>query len=489
MIKIIPLVFFLLSTLAIKAQVCTGSLGDPTVVINFGSGAAVGPSLAGVNTSYQYKGADCPEDGFYVINNKTTTCFGNTWHTLNEDHTVGDTNGYMMIVNAANDPGIFYTFSADNLCANTTYEFSSYIINLIKPSAPCGNITKPKITFRVEQEDGTLINTYSTGFITETNSPIWNKYGFYFKSPPNVTKVVLKLINDSGGGCGNDLALDDITFRPCGPTILATSTDLTSGSNLQICEGAIGNFNLKANVSAGYVNPAFQWQVDYNDGKGWIDILNSNLTDLNVFIDKANLLGYSYRMAAAEKDNITSSSCRVFSNAVTITVNAKFTVDAGKDGYVLENSKFKIVAIAPANLIYKWSPAVNLDNASLLQPTFTAAETSTYKLEVTDPITSCTAEDEVTIFVDPNIKIPDSFTPNGDGVNDLWEIQGLLGSIDVDISVFNRNGQIVFQSRGYPKAWDGRLKNTLLPVGVYYYIIDTHSKLLPIYKGSILIIR
>lgn len=486
--RLIFILFILFGAFSSKAQICTGSLGDPTVVINFGAGASIGPSLASINTSYPYNAGDCPNDGYYVITNKTSSCFSNTWHSLAVDHTTGDANGYMMLVNAKNDPGIFYTFSVDNLCSNTTYEFSSFIINMIKPSAPCGTITKPKITFRVEKEDGTLISTYSTGFINETNAPEWKEYGFSFKSPPTVTKVILKLINDSGGGCGNDLALDDITFRPCGPTIF---TENTLGNNLQICEGSTNNFKFKANVSSGYTVPAYQWQVDINDGLGWVDIPNKNSADLDIFIDKAKLAGYTYRLAAAEKENITSASCRAFSNPITILVNPKVNLDPLKDIYVLENTPTKINASASgaSNLTYKWSPATYLDDATIQQPTATAKFNTTYKLVVTNPLTGCSAEDQMTIYVDPNIIIPNSFTPNGDGVNDLWEINGVMGNADVDISVFNRFGQIVFKSRGFQKGWDGKLKNIPLPPGVYYYIIDTHTPQIPIYKGSLLMIR
>ena len=486
------LIFLLCSNFKLNAQVCTGSLGDPTVVINFDSGASsVAPSLGAAFTSYQYKGADCPEDGQYVITNKTTNCFSSTWHTLSEDHTTNDINGYMMLVNAANEPGIFYTFPVSTLCPNTTYEFSSFVVNVRKTGACYDDsiVKYPQITFRVEQEDGTLISTYTTEFIVDTNVPQWKKYGFFFKSPPNVSKVVLKLINNSGGGCGNDLALDDITFRPCGPTILAQTDGITTEGNLQLCEGLSANYNFSSSVSTGYLDPAFVWQLDKNDGQGWVDVPNSNTKDLNVFIANADLKGYTYRMAAAEKENIGSVGCRVFSNPISITVNQKFAVNAGLDIYVLENRPTKIMALAPPNLTYKWSPATYLDDATLLQPTVTAAVTTTYKLVVTDAQSGCEEEDEVTIYVDQELKIPNSFTPNGDGVNDLWEINGLMGSADVDISVFNRYGQIVFKSRGYQKGWDGKLKNIPLPQGVYYYIIDAHSPQLPIYKGSLLMIR
>lgn len=485
---ILSFVVLILLFLGAHAQVCTGSLGDPTVTINFGEGVGIGPPLQSGSTTYPYNGNDCPNDGYYVINNKTSNCFGSTWHTLNQDHTPGDNNGYMMIVNASVDQGTFYTFSVDNLCPNTTYEFAAYILNLIKPNAGCGVQSKPNVTFRVETETGSLIKSYSTGDIAESTSPQWNKYGFFFKSPANVSKVVLKLINNAPGGCGNDLALDDITFRPCGPTILA-GTSINSNQNVfQICEGASADYNFEANVSSGYENPAFLWQVDYHDGNGWNDIPNSNSTSLQVNINNANKSGYTYRLAAAEKDNILSSSCRVYSNPININVSPQLTADAGKAIYLIEGGQAKLSPNVPDNLIYQWSPTTYLDDPTLKQPTTTPSQSITYTLTITDPVTGCTAQDQVNVVVDKNLRVPDSFSPNGDGINDTWDVQGLLGNQSADVSVFNRNGQRVYHSKGYPKAWDGRLKNVLLPQGMYYYIIDTHSDVRPTYRGSVLIV-
>jgi gliding motility-associated-like protein len=467
-------------------------LGDPTVTINFGTGSGVGPPLGSNITSLIYSGNDCPEDGKYVIINHTNNCFGGSWHTLTEDHTPGDTNGYMMLVNAKNTPDVFYTFTVHNLCPNTTYELSSYVMNVRKKSAPCfGNstVSYPDITFLVETENGNLIKTYNTGSIEETNTPDWNKYATFFTIPSDISTVVLKLKNNTLGGlCGNDLALDDITFRPCGPKISASEINTTAGNSLTLCEGANADYTFSSEVSAGYQNPAFRWQEDKHDGNGWVDILNSKSKTYQALITKADTIGYSFRMAAAEDTNIESINCRVYSNVIEVKVVPSLVIDAGKDIYLLENASVKILASAPVGLIYKWSPATYLSDPNILQPIVKPVETTQYQLTVIDPSSGCVSTANVTVHVDLNIKIPDTFSPNGDGINDLWEIQGLLGSSDVDITVFNRNGQKVYKSKGYPKAWDGKLKNTNLPQGMYYYIIDTHSQARPIYRGSLLII-
>ncbi|MEO6980433.1 MAG: hypothetical protein ABI113_18720, partial [Mucilaginibacter sp.] len=128
------------------AQVCTGSLGDPVINQDFGSGTNPGAPLSTSVTNYTYYAQDCPNDGSYTIANKTSNCFGNTWHNLLTDHT-HNTNGYMMIVNASGQPAVFYTQTAEagQLCPNTTYKFSAFIVNLILPSACGGATLRPNI--------------------------------------------------------------------------------------------------------------------------------------------------------------------------------------------------------------------------------------------------------------------------------------------------------------------------------------------------------
>src|SRR6266705_3371336 len=103
------------------AQLCNGSLGDPVVNITFGSGANPGPPLYSL-MNYTYAGNDCPPDGSYTVANSTSNCFGFTWHNVPEDHTPGDVNGYMMVVNASFNPGDFFVKTVDGLCPSTTYE-------------------------------------------------------------------------------------------------------------------------------------------------------------------------------------------------------------------------------------------------------------------------------------------------------------------------------------------------------------------------------
>src|SRR4051812_45523029 len=127
-----------------------------------------------------------------------------------------------MLVNASVQPGVFYLDTVRGLCGNTTYEFAAWIINVLLPTSCGGAGNQPNLTFSIEKTDGTVLQSSNTNNIPPSSPPTWKQYGFFFTTPSAVSDIVLRIVNNAPGGCGNDLALDDITFRPCGPQIMET---------------------------------------------------------------------------------------------------------------------------------------------------------------------------------------------------------------------------------------------------------------------------
>ena len=345
---------FLLSILfisqSVSAQLCTGSLGDPIVNINFGAGSNPGAPLSAATTNYQYSSADCPNDGLYTVRTNTSGCFGSTWHNINSDHT-GNANGYFMLINASIQPSAFYLDTVRSLCGNTTYEFAAWIMNVIVPSACSGSSIQPNITFSIERTDGTVLQTYNTNNIPTTPSPEWKQFGFFFTTPAGVTDVVLRMTNNATGGCGNDLALDDITFRPCGP--LLTPSVAGNSNTISFCEGVAHTYTFNCTASAGFANPTFQWQqsstgVTYTDIPGAV---NSSYTKIFTAADPAGT--YYYRCSAAETGNIASVQCRVSSSSIKVTINAKPTATAGSNTPACQNSILSLTATGGSS--YQWS--------------------------------------------------------------------------------------------------------------------------------------
>jgi gliding motility-associated-like protein len=104
---------------------------------------------------------------------------------------------------------------------------------------------------------------------------------------------------------------------------------------------------------------------------------------------------------------------------------------------------------------------------------------------------------QFTITVDPlptspatpgDITIPNSFSPNGDGRNDLWEIKNLSAYPHNTVEVFNRYGQRLFRSIGYNIAWDGTFKGQPVPPATYYYIVNLKNGNKS-FSGSVTIVR
>lgn len=88
-----------------------------------------------------------------------------------------------------------------------------------------------------------------------------------------------------------------------------------------------------------------------------------------------------------------------------------------------------------------------------------------------------------------NLEIKNTMTPNGDGMNDYWMISGLPDHKDINIKVYTRSGQLVYESVGpYNKPFDGRFRGVDLPAGAYYYKIDLRADCKPI-GGSITLLR
>ncbi len=111
----------------------------------------------------------------------------------------------------------------------------------------------------------------------------------------------------------------------------------------------------------------------------------------------------------------------------------------------------------------------------------------TYSVTVTNRCGTAIARTVVT-ETDCKIVVPNAFSPNGDGINDAWQIPNLSAYSNCKVSVFNRYGTLVFKSEGYRTPWDGRYNSHPLSMGVYYWIIDLNT-VLPRLNGSVSIIR
>jgi len=108
----------------------------------------------------------------------------------------------------------------------------------------------------------------------------------------------------------------------------------------------------------------------------------------------------------------------------------------------------------------------------MLQPICTPLSDIQYVIKATNKQTFCSTTDTLNVFVLTDISIPNTFTPNGDGINDRWQILFLEQYKKSHVEVYTSSGQVIFQSTGYTVSWDGTFKGSPVPFGTYYYVVE-----------------
>lgn len=169
-----------------------------------------------------------------------------------------------------------------------------------------------------------------------------------------------------------------------------------------------------------------------------------------------------------------------------VTVNvSEVTANAGPDVTIIKGRKVELHATG--GISYTWSPATGLNDPYVANPTATPEETTTYTVTV-ETKEGCVFTDDITITVLPFVSIPNTFTPNRDGINDTWMIENISSYPNCKVQIFNQWGNLVFRSDGYKAPWDGSQNGQELPLATYYYVIQLDKDEKPM-TGSITIVK
>lgn len=149
-------------------------------------------------------------------------------------------------------------------------------------------------------------------------------------------------------------------------------------------------------------------------------------------------------------------------------------INAGTDKYIKKGNAVTLDASIsnPSAYSFLWTPALYLDKPNTQNPICKPDANITYQIFVVNNQTLCSASDTVKVFLLSDVDIPNTFTPNGDGINDTWDIRFLDQYRNTQLEIYNTAGQIIFRSYGYRAAWDGKRNGAKMPDGTYYYVID-----------------
>jgi len=178
-----------------------------------------------------------------------------------------------------------------------------------------------------------------------------------------------------------------------------------------------------------------------------------------------------------------------FSNIDTTFVELmpEIILEIERDTAIFEGESVQLIATSNLPVSYQWLPESWLDNPFTADPVAIPTETVLYELTATDSL-GCKATHSVEIIVYRNLIIPNAFTPNDDGYNDVWEIKNIEDYPECVVEIYDRFGTLLFTSKGYVQAWDGTTAGKDLPVGSYFYVIDIQMYK-EVIKGTVSIIK
>jgi hypothetical protein len=175
---------------------------------------------------------------------------------------------------------------------------------------------------------------------------------------------------------------------------------------------------------------------------------------------------------------------------VHLIVHPQIFANAGPDDNAVYNETYQLNGSGGSN--YLWSPAADLNNSSIPNPTTVLTEDTQFTLTVSDDY-GCSDIDTVNIRVlkGPSFYVPNAFTPNGDGLNDNFKPTYVGIQKLVYFRIYDRFGALVFETSNIGKAWNGIYKGKMQNTANFVYIVKGIDKngVEKVLKGNVLLIH
>lgn len=229
---------------------------------------------------------------------------------------------------------------------------------------------------------------------------------------------------------------------------------------------------------------AIQWSWNFGDGR--------TSTERNNTISYDNPGSYTVSLTAANSFGCKDVATHALTVAPLPVITAQnVTIPVG-------GTTVMPVSYSSGISTYTWTPPEGLSCTNCPTPLAQPKLTTTYHVEVTDSNT-CSSEADVLVEVicrEENYFVPNTFSPNGDGMNDVFYPRGRGMASVQSMKIYNRWGQLVFDRRNFPandptKGWNGKMGGQPVPPDVYVYMVEfvcENAQVVPM-KGNVTLIR
>ena len=344
-------------------------------------------------------------------------------------------------------PNVSNNDSAYNIAAG------NYIITIID-----GNLCQTIINLSVTQPDSISVTVNQTNVLcygNNTGSISLNVLGgilpYSYQWMPNVSNtnsagnLAAGIYNITISDSNNCTKMISVNITEPSDLILSTTSD-TSFCDLQ-------NGSAIVTVNGGTFPYTYSW----------------NSIPVQTGATATQLAGGIYTVTVTDANNCSKQQM------VTVIGTQNATANAGTDETITRGQQIKLHAL-PDNVQYSWSPTDGLSCSDCQHPEASPLTTTTYTLTTTD-VNGCNAIDSITITVNQvnTLFVPDVFSPNGDGKNDVLFVRG-SNIAEVNFAVYDRWGERVFETRDKNFGWDGTYKGKELSGAVFvYYCIGKYN--------------
>jgi len=309
-------------------------------------------------------------------------------------------------------------------------------------------------------------------------APAGNNSATFRYAPTDGDEVQCLMTPDPTTGCGGT-AVSSNTVKLKVTEGQATTIVITASSNNE-CAGVPVQF--MAAVQGAGSNPSYQWEVNGTRvGTNSPTYTNSNLADGDRVLCILSATNTPCALASVQQSNI-----------ITVQVKPSPLVTVSPAEAVVKGGTIvPLTATVGGNTAsYHWEPALSVTDAQSLTPsTLPLQQTTTFRFSATGD-NGCTVVKEVLVRVGTKLYLPNSFTPNGDGLNDLFRIPPASLIELKELAVYDRWGARVFYTTDAAKGWDGRHKGKEANAGVYVYTLsgqDDKGKVA--LRGTVLLTR
>lgn len=367
---------------------------------------------------------------------------------------------------------LYRTIVQSGICSIDT---TPVVVLNVSPETVAGTLSGGGVYCDVPATGIITLSGYTGGIVSwissTDNGATWNNIS-NTSNAENYTNLAVTTLYRAivqSGTCSIDTsAVETVSVAP--QTVAGT---ISSGAT--VC----ASVNQDTLVLSGNVGSVHEWLSSTDNGTTWSSIANTTV------LQEYSGLSQTTMYAAV----VQSGACDIDTTlAVTIVVVPLPTVNAGNDVSIVQGESVVLNGSGAGTAF--WQPHVGLSDATVFAPTASPSVTTTYVLSVTDN-NSCVNADSVLVTVIQNTfagRVSNLFTPNGDGVNDTWYVEGIQNYPENEVLVYNIYGNEVFSTNAYTNDWGGTYNDAELPDGTYYYVIIFEGENITL-RGSVDILR